>query len=114
MLKYVGRLAKNKSVLDLARKHDVSVDIIRKALDAGTKVELEHTKDQAVARKIAMDHVLEDPEYYTKLKKIEEEAPVNSVGAGGIAGIAPGDIAPVRPKKDYRKLLRRLLARRKE
>lgn len=35
----------------------------------GTDHELEHTKDRAIARKIAMDHLREDPRYYIKLKK---------------------------------------------
>ena len=34
----------------------------------GIKIELEHTKDENVAKEIAMDHLAEDPEYYTKLK----------------------------------------------
>jgi hypothetical protein len=36
-------------------------------LQAGIKVEMEHTDNPAVARKIACDHLSEDPEYYTKL-----------------------------------------------
>lgn len=40
-----------------------------KELEMGTKIEHEHTKDDALARKIAMDHLAEDPHYYTKLKK---------------------------------------------
>jgi len=38
------------------------------ALAAGTQVELEHTSSRRVARKIAMDHLVEDPRYYDKLK----------------------------------------------
>lgn len=37
-------------------------------LDAGTKIEHEHTQDDRLARKIAMDHLAEDPHYYSKLK----------------------------------------------
>lgn len=39
--------------------------------DAGTDVEMEHTSDRDVARQIACDHLVEDSEYYTKLKKME-------------------------------------------
>lgn len=38
----------------------------------GQKVEMEHTKDPEVATEIAMDHLTEDPRYYTKLKRMEE------------------------------------------
>jgi len=43
------------------------------------------TKDLA---KIVLAHLRELPNYYTKLKKIEEDAPANSVGGGGIAGVS--------------------------
>ena len=35
----------------------------------GISIEKEHTKDERVAARIALDHLSEDPEYYTKLKK---------------------------------------------
>lgn len=35
----------------------------------GIEVEMEHTKDAAMAEKIARDHLAEDPDYYTKLGK---------------------------------------------
>ena len=35
----------------------------------GVKVEMEHTKDKKVAARIAIDHLREDPRYYTKHKK---------------------------------------------
>jgi hypothetical protein len=69
---FVG-LAKGKSIEDLANKHNVSVDHLDSQLKKGIKVEHEHTKDNTIARKIAMDHLFEDPDYYIKLKKIEEK-----------------------------------------
>jgi hypothetical protein len=39
----------------------------KKALALGIKHEMEHTKDHALATKIAVDHLLEDPKYYDKL-----------------------------------------------
>jgi hypothetical protein len=36
--------------------------------------ELEHTKNTKMARDIAMDHLAEMPDYYTRLKKMEKEA----------------------------------------
>lgn len=37
-------------------------------LRIGTQVELEHTYDPAIAQEIAMDHLVEDPRYYDKLR----------------------------------------------
>lgn len=41
-----------------------------KELAMGIKVEMEHTTDSDVAETIAKQHLAEDPEYYSKLKKI--------------------------------------------
>lgn len=41
-------------------------------LEAGRKVEMEHTDDPVLAQEIAMDHLTEDPDYYKKLKIIEK------------------------------------------
>lgn len=40
----------------------------------GIEVELEHAKDKMTALEIAMDHLEEIPDYYTRLEKMEEEA----------------------------------------
>lgn len=40
-----------------------------KELQAGIAVEMEHTDDPEEARRIALDHLYEDPEYYEKLRK---------------------------------------------
>jgi hypothetical protein len=58
-----------KSLEALAKKHDVSVDALKKQLEIGIKVEHEHTEDEDKARRIALDHLDEKPDYYTKLKK---------------------------------------------
>lgn len=42
-------------------------DFDPRQLRAGTAVELEHTPNRAIAQEIAMDHLTEDPRYYTKL-----------------------------------------------
>ena len=36
-------------------------------LSIGVQIEMEHTNDPAIAKEIAMDHLTEDPKYYTKL-----------------------------------------------
>lgn len=40
----------------------------------GIDVELEHTKDRMRALEIAMDHLEEIPDYYTRLEKMEKDA----------------------------------------
>lgn len=39
----------------------------------GARVELEHTPDLLVAVKIAVDHLLELPDYYTRLALVERK-----------------------------------------
>lgn len=52
----------------LAKKHGVDVDKINKEIEVGTKIEMEHTKDESMAKEIAMDHIAEFPDYYTNKK----------------------------------------------
>jgi len=63
------------SVRALALKHNVTVKHILNQLKRGIEVESEHTTYAQTAREIALDHLAEDPNYYTKLKKaqLEEE-----------------------------------------
>lgn len=68
-----GGLSSGMSLEDLAKKHSVSIDDLKSQLEMGMDVEMEHTSDEDMAREIAMDHLTEDPEYYTKLKDIEEK-----------------------------------------
>jgi hypothetical protein len=55
----------------IAKKHNISIDTINTQLDMGIKVEKEHTKSKELARKIALQHLDEFPDYYTRLKKAE-------------------------------------------
>ena len=55
-------------------------------LAEGTEVELEHTSSRRVAQRIAMDHLVEDPDYYRKLRIVESPWFVAAaVGAGALA-----------------------------
>jgi len=69
--KLEGGLADKKTVEDIAKKHKLDVEVIKKHLNDGIKVEMEHTSLKTKAKEIAMDHIFEDPNYYTKLKKME-------------------------------------------
>jgi hypothetical protein len=55
----------------IARKHHVSVQLVKKRLKDGMKIEGEHSQKKGVQREIALDHLGEDPGYYGKLKKVE-------------------------------------------
>lgn len=55
------------------KKVDETIDYDPKQLEIGIKVEHEHTKLRGVAEIIAKQHLAEDPEYYTKLKKMEKK-----------------------------------------
>jgi predicted nucleotidyltransferase len=70
-----GGLAKGKTPQDLAKRHNVSLEVITAALKKGVKTEMEHTTSKKAALEIAMDHIFEDPKYYDKLSKIEEVKP---------------------------------------
>ena len=48
-------------------------DVDPKELSMGIKVEMEHTDDKAKAKIIALQHLAEDPKYYTKLKSLDLE-----------------------------------------
>jgi hypothetical protein len=60
---------KTYTVNEIALKHNTTPENIEEQLTLGIKVETEHTTNTEVAREIALDHLNEDPEYYTKLKK---------------------------------------------
>lgn len=61
---------KTKSEEELEDKYsDKPEDHIDDQLEMGIEVEMEHTKDRKTAEEIARDHLDEDPDYYSKLKK---------------------------------------------
>ena len=70
---FKGGMANGMTAQDLADKHDLPVAEIEAALEKGQKVEMEHTEDEDQAYEIAKDHIFEDPKYYDKLAKIEED-----------------------------------------
>jgi len=80
--KLKGGLSDNMSLEDIARKHNVFLGTIKQAVEAGVKVEMEHTNDKTQAEEIARDHVSEDPEYYKKLKKMEAKEQTMSDASG--------------------------------
>jgi len=68
------------------RKNSTNVD--HDQLNAGIRVEMEHTNDAKKAREIALDHLKEDPQYYTKLIEsgiVDEKIPGNVLQGLGVA-----------------------------
>ena len=65
---------KAKPLDKIAKKHDVSIDSLKKELKKGIKVEMEHTTDRGEAEIIALHHLEELPDYYTRLINMEKEA----------------------------------------
>jgi hypothetical protein len=49
-------------------------DVDPKELALGIKIEVEHTSSKRIAEQIALDHLAEIPDYYSRLVKMEKEA----------------------------------------
>lgn len=64
------------TVLKNIGEHDFADDshIDPEELALGIKIEKEHTSSKLIARLIALDHLNEIPNYYTKLEKMEHDA----------------------------------------
>ena len=43
-------------------------------LEKGIRIESEHTENEDLAKEIALDHLAEIPDYYTRLEAMEKEA----------------------------------------
>ncbi len=103
-----GGLADDKTLIQLAKKHDAKgyyhiqdmVKSLKKQLEMGMKVEMEHTDSKEKAHEIAMDHLWEDPSYYSKLKKMETKESMGADSAGAFVGPAFGGVIK---KKDLYK-----------
>jgi hypothetical protein len=69
----IGGKADNKTLQDIADKHNEELSDIEFEFKTGVEHEMEHTNDQTLAQEIAKDHLWEDPSYYVKLAKIENK-----------------------------------------
>jgi hypothetical protein len=68
------KIKSHKTVEQIAKKHRMDVSDIQKQLDMGEPIEHEHTRDHELAMDIALQHLDEIPDYYTRLKKMESDA----------------------------------------
>lgn len=76
---------------------------LKKQLNKGIKVEMEHTDDKGKAKEIAMDHLFEDPKYYDKLEKIEKKETKEATGSGSAGSYETTSIwAKSTNKKDWK------------
>lgn len=85
-----GGVSNNKTIQDIANKHKVDVELLKVQLNNGIKVEMEHTNSKKIATEIALDHLYEDPKYYTKLKKIESKEATGASSSGAYSAPAFG------------------------
>lgn len=68
------KVKSHKTVEDIAKKHRLDVSFVKNQLKMGIPIEHEHTKDKDLATDIALQHLDEIPDYYTRLKKMEASA----------------------------------------
>jgi hypothetical protein len=83
------RILRNKGILT-----EADMNMGSSELEMGIKVEMEHTDDVDVAKKIAMDHLAENPKYYSELKASGIEKPQTSTEEPGspIKSISSDDV----------------------
>lgn len=108
--KIPGGLAQGMDVVDIVTHHGkdswASIQFeslekkIKKELEKGIKIEMEHTTDRRIAQEIALDHLYEDPDYYSKLKKVETNEATDSSSSGQYS--TPAAWAKSTSKKDWR------------
>ena len=68
------KIKSHKTVEQIAKKHRLDVSFVKTQLKMGIPIEHEHTKDKDLATDIALQHLDEIPDYYTRLKKMEADA----------------------------------------
>lgn len=68
--------------------------------DYGGKLDVVDSKKDLA--KIVLAHLKEKPDYYSRLKKVEEEVPVNSVSGGNVAGLREPIVFRKKPKSHRR------------
>lgn len=79
---------KTLTAKQIADKWKLPLSVVAKKIEAGIKVEKEHTTSIKQANEIARDHLGERPDYYEKLHKMEKQPVVReetvTAGIGGL------------------------------
>lgn len=65
-----GHLSKGMTLKQIADKHNVTLSKLNNQVKLGLKAESEHTSSKREQMKIVKDHLYENPNYYTILKKV--------------------------------------------
>ena len=105
-----GGKADNKSLVQIAKKHDAKnyyhiddmVKSLKKQVEMGLPIEMDHTDSKDKALEIVYDHLWEDPKYYSKLKKadVDENKKIDSQLDGNQQDMVYGIINIVKKVKD--------------
>lgn len=74
-----------------SNKPPISIDPWQ--IQRGVQVELEHTRDPRIAYEIAVDHLYEIPDYYTRLDQMERAAGLGRISLRNQAALAGGVLA---------------------
>jgi hypothetical protein len=69
---FKGGMSENMTAFDVAKKWKISPIEFMPILEKGTEHEMEHTDNEDIARRIALDHIVERLDYYDKLEEIEK------------------------------------------
>ena len=69
---FIGGMSSKLTPFDVAKKWKISPVEFIPILEKGTEHEMEHTDDEDIARRIALDHIVERLDYYDQLDKIEK------------------------------------------
>ena len=84
---YITNVTSFDDSVRILRNKGILTEVINPSeLAMGIKVEMEHTNDMEVAKKIAIDHLAENPHYYSDLKSSGIDTPQ---GLGSTTG---GDV----------------------
>jgi len=97
-----GGKADGMDIEEVAEMHGMSVDDMYDEFSKGVQHEMEHTSEPRVAIEIALDHLYEDPEYYTKLEGMEMGGEATEATTSASAGVYDAPFGG--PKKDPLKL----------
>lgn len=81
-----------KTLQDIATHHKVDIKELEKQLEKGIGIEGEHGEDASMAKKVAMDHLWENPKYYTKLVSCGLEEPIEEGLLGSLGNAAVGAV----------------------
>jgi hypothetical protein len=68
------QLKSHRTVEQIAKKHRLDISFVKNQLQMGIPIEHEHTRNKILATDIALQHLDEIPDYYTRLKKMEASA----------------------------------------